>query len=97
MQRGLQNAAKHLKWSRKEPLAKNNYDLELLDRHYNLLDRDVNTVKLFEYSQVLNMPGIVNMSEIWNIFWFVNCYCQILNLEGRLGLRLCLYPNLSFF
>ena len=50
---GIQNAARHLKWSRKECLAKKSYDLlrTISGTYYNLFDRDVNTVKL------LNIPG----------------------------------------
>ena len=41
--KGIQYAVKHLKRSRKECLAKNNYS----ERHYNLFDRDVNAVELW--------------------------------------------------
>ena len=48
--RGIQNPAKNLKWSKKERLAKTNYNLELL-RHYKIFDRVAVTVEL------LNIPG----------------------------------------
>ena len=63
MYRGIHNADKHLKWSRKERLTKNNYDLELFPEHP--FDRDVNPVKLskyatgYEYVWVPSMQGFI--------------------------------------
>ena len=48
MYRGIHCADKHLKWSRKERLTKNNYELELFPEHP--FDRDVNPVKLSKYA-----------------------------------------------
>ena len=63
--RCIENPVKHLKWSKKELLAKIvawNY----FQRHSNMSDRDLNPAKFLNVSRVLNMPGIekvLNMCE----------------------------------
>ena len=62
--RGIQNPAKNLKWSKKERLAKTNYSLELL-RHYKNIWQGCKYRRTFECStnlKVLNKPQIMNIS-----------------------------------
>ena len=70
--RGIQNAAKCLKSSRKERLAKNNFDLHLLQQKIIMLCnyfqkalqfvwREYKYRRTFEYSRFLNMPRIMNV------------------------------------
>ena len=48
MNRGIQNPAKHLKWSRKERLAKNELWPRTISKiNYSMCDRDVNTSQHF--------------------------------------------------
>ena len=42
----VENLIKHLKWSNKELLAKN-----ISQRHCNISERDLNTVKLLKYAR----------------------------------------------
>ena len=83
---GIQSAARHLKWSRKECLAKNSYGLlrAISGTYYNLFDRDVNTVKLlniqgseyaadYEYVWVLSSECAADCEYVWvlNVWGFM--------------------------
>ena len=61
MQRGIQNPAKHLKWSRKQRLAKHNYGLELFPKDITICLTGCKYRQTFKYSSVLNMPQIMYM------------------------------------
>ena len=63
MQRGIQNAAKHLKWSRKEHLAKIYYGRELFPKdNFQFVWQECKFRRTFEYLWVLNMAQIMNMA-----------------------------------
>ena len=61
MHRGIQNPVKHLKWSRKERLAKSNGRLELFLKDITICLTGLEIPKPFKYSLVLIMPRYTNM------------------------------------
>ena len=61
--RRIQNPAKHLKWTKKESLVKNNYNLELFRKTRQYIWQGSKYCRTFEYTRVLNMSWIMNKSR----------------------------------